>query len=123
VARLAFREVLAAVDFLRDAVGTNAASWSSCELDEDERESTGDGRELLEEVDEAQVLRLRLGTVGICKPGRDGELLVERGDSLVSALALDGELARSSESSREAGEIGVIGMRAKRSSGAMHVGC
>jgi hypothetical protein len=83
----------------------------------------------LEEIDEVQegamleVLRLRLGIVGICNPGRDGELLVESGVSLVSALALEGELARSSESSREAGEIGVNGMRAKRSSGAMQVGC
>jgi len=71
-----------------------------------------------------EVERLRLGTVGICNSGRFGELRAESGVSLPELVpALDGELARSSESSREAGEMGVIGRRSKRSSGAMQVGC
>lgn len=132
VARLAFRVLLAAADFLREAVGTKAgSSWEEAE----ERESTGDGSEEVEELavaDEViqdgamlEVERLRLGTVGICNPGRVGELRAESGVSLPELVlsALDGELARSSESSREAGEMGVIGIRAKRSSGAMQVGC
>lgn len=133
MARLAFRVLLAAADFLSEAVGTNAgSSWEEAE----ESESTGDGREedelvVVVAVDEVQdgamleVERLRLGTVGICKPGRVGELRAESGVSLPELVvsALDGELARSSESSSEAGEMGVIGIRANRSSGAMQVGC
>lgn len=125
VARLAFRELFAAIaDFLSDGVGTKAGSWSSCE-ELDESDSTGEGSELEvleEEIQEGAMLRL--GTVGICRPGLVGELLAESGDSLFEFVsALEEELARSSESSREAGEIGVIGIRANRSSGAMQVGC
>lgn len=130
MARLAFRVLLAAADFLSEAVGTKAgSSWEEA----DERESTGDGSEedelaVAEEVQDGAMLeveRLRLGTVGICNPGRVGELRAESGVSLPELVvsALEGELARSSESSREAGEMGVIGIRANRSSGAMQVGC
>jgi hypothetical protein len=130
VARLAFSELFAAIaDFLSEGVGTKAGSWSSCEEEDDERESTGEGSELEALEVEAEIhegAMLRLGTVGIRRPGRVGELLAESGDSLFERVsALDDELARSSESSREAGEIGVsgIGIRANKSSGAIHVGC
>lgn len=123
VERLALR--LAAAAFLRDAVGMNTPS-SSCD-DWEESESVGEARVLVDEVHEGAMLeveRLRLGTVGICNSGLFGELRAESGVSLPALVpALDGELARSSESSREAGEMGVIGRRAKRSSGAMQVGC
>jgi hypothetical protein len=124
VARLAFRELLAAIaDFLRDGVGTKAGSWSSCE-EVDESESTGEGSELeLEEIQEGAMPMLMFGIVGIWRPGRVGELLAESGVSLFELVSvLEDELARSSESSRDAGEIGVIGIRANKSSGAMQVG-